>query len=742
MITKCNVMMRNCYGISSLDYEFEFTYVNKRDGETYNTIVAIYAPNGLMKTSMADSFQDYSNGKMPADRVYSENKSEFSILDQDGNKIPNNAIFVVESINEVYKSERMSTLLASDSLKAKYDEVYRAVQDKSETLLKALRKKMEMRSNIDNIYIEDLGRSGESFVTALGSVERQVDEESYLKEFSNVSYKILFTDKNVYNLFSDTEFKDLISEYADVYQRLLSESRFFRQGVFNHTNAADVAKNLAENGWFEVGHTVKLKSKDGDDPDDITDRKTLEKYIDDEKVRILSDPTLEEMFAKIDDKFDTIPLKKFRDHLLENRHVIAELNDVGALKRKICTAYLSELKAEYTSLMEEYDGSKEKIKLIVDEANTEATSWDEVLREFNDRFSVPFKVRVTNKSDVVLGVTAPQLEFVFQSLDGKEERVIEQKSLLNVLSNGERRAFYILNIIFEVKARIKDGQETVIIFDDIADSFDYKNKYAIIEYLYEISNEENFRMIVLSHNFDFYRTIKSRLPVSSKCRLIAERYDDSIKLIEDNIGENPFRSWIKNLNDPKSVIGCIPFVRNIAEYTGNDFVYMELTKILHATNDSKTITFNQVKIAFGKVLTEEVMRNFYDADTLVISEIDSICKEISASEHSKVDLLEKIVLSIGIRLAAERFLIEEIGIHDVKYVKNIKGAPTGKLVGKFREIYSNNDSAKRQIEIVKRVGLMTPQNIHVNSFMFEPILDMSPDHLKKLYHEVINIKSP
>ena len=28
---------------------------------------------------------------------------------------------------------------------------------------------------------------------------------------------------------------------------------------------------------------------------------------------------------------------------------------------------------------------------------------------------------------------------------------------------------------------------------------------------------------------------------------------------------------------------------------------------------------------------------------------------------------------------------------------------------------------------------MTPENIHINSFMFEPILDLSDNHLKKLY---------
>ena len=31
---------------------------------------------------------------------------------------------------------------------------------------------------------------------------------------------------------------------------------------------------------------------------------------------------------------------------------------------------------------------------------------------------------------------------------------------------------------------------------------------------------------------------------------------------------------------------------------------------------------------------------------------------------------------------------------------------------------------------------MTPENIHLNSFMYEPILDISEFHLKHLYKEI------
>lgn len=34
---------------------------------------------------------------------------------------------------------------------------------------------------------------------------------------------------------------------------------------------------------------------------------------------------------------------------------------------------------------------------------------------------------------------------------------------------------------------------------------------------------------------------------------------------------------------------------------------------------------------------------------------------------------------------------------------------------------------------------MTPENIHLNSFMYEPILDMSDIHLKDLYKRVTGI---
>ena len=64
-----------------------------------------------------------------------------------------------------------------------------------------------------------------------------------------------------------------------------------------------------------------------------------------------------------------------------------------------------------------------------------------------------------------------------------DNAAVEKAALMKVLSQGEKKALYVLNILFEIEVRKKAKQDTLLIVDDIADSFDYKNKYAIIPYL-------------------------------------------------------------------------------------------------------------------------------------------------------------------------------------------------------------------------------------------------------------------
>ncbi len=132
---------------------------------------------------------------------------------------------------------------------------------------------------------------------------------------------------------------------------------------------------------------------------------------------------------------------------------------------------------------------------------------------------MPFTVQVENQDDVILSDAAPTLGFNFH--DGRSSAAINQDKLLKVLSQGEKRALYILNILFEIEIRVKAEQEILIVIDDIADSFDYKNKYAIVEYLKDVASVAHFSLLLLTHNFDFHRIICSRVGVNRNNRLIA-----------------------------------------------------------------------------------------------------------------------------------------------------------------------------------------------------------------------------
>lgn len=95
----------------------------------------------------------------------------------------------------------------------------------------------------------------------------------------------------------------------------------------------------------------------------------------------------------------------------------------------------------------------------------------------------------------------------------------------------------------------------------------------------------------------------------------------------------------------------------------------------------------------------------------------------------------KIVLSIAIRIAAEKFMAGKI--KDAKFVDSIESNQTPKLLAKFKELFPDDVDT---IETIQRVVLMTPENIHLNSFMYEPILDMSDEHLRNLYKDVLALK--
>ena len=715
---KVIVDFENCYGIKKLKYEFNF--------ENRKTFT-IYSPNGDMKTSFANTFRDITKGLDSKDLIFPEYISKRNVIDEDGNEIAGENILVIEPYNETYKSEKVSTLLVNAKLRNEYEKINIKIDEKKNELLETLKPLSGIRTGLEEIISNVFTKLDNGFFKAISRIKDEVLEDTP-SLFEGIIYKKIFSDKTE-KFLSSREIREKIKEYITKYDELIGHSKYLKRGVFNHTNAATIAKNLKDNGFFKAKHTINLISNE--EKKEIKTEKELEKIIEKEKQEILTNPELVLIFNDLDKKISVNKdLRDFREYLLQNIVIVPELSNLEAFKEKLWISYLKLKKEVFILLVQEYEKGKKEIEQIIDQAKNEITHWSKVIDIFNKRFSVPFKLSIGNQDQVILNSQAPVVQFNF--IDRNSSKLINESDLLTVLSTGEKRALYLLNILFKVEARKTSNIETLFILDDIADSFDYKNKYAIIEYLKEISEYDIFYQIILSHNYDFFRTVSSRLDMLRKYKLNTDKTESEIKIFEEKYQNNPFVHWKNNLStDMSMLVATIPFVRNIAEFTGEDKIFQKMTSLLHYKTDSDSITIEDLEQFFKLILKDKQDLSLLNPKEKVITKIFEVAESISEDTSDKLDLEKKICLSIAIRLKAEIFMVKSI--NDNTFWTTITKNQSNALIEKYKNKFPSETGS---IQLLEQVNLMTPENIHINSFMYEPILDMSNHHLKKLYHDI------
>lgn len=714
---KLNVDLKNCYGISELNHCFDFT-----DSSGY----AIYAPNGFMKTSMSKTFDDYAKGRDSSDLIFPDRVTVRAFTDGAGTAIAAESIFVIEPYNQEFSSERTSLLLVNAAIKQQYDDALKQISEKLSTLLGKLKQLSGLTGRTVTPETEMLKVFGSSGVAdLLESLEQNVADTQPSK-LADLVYCEIFNDKTIALLESGT-IKDQLEEYIKRYNDLVSKSDVLSK-QFNHYSAGSLNKELSANGFFAAKHTINLHTKDG--KKEITSADELSKKIDEERQRIFADKDLTLKFDAIDKKIQNAELRKFRDYLFDNQDILPELKNYKKLQKDVWTAYLVNQKSLYDDFLVQFKAGKVTIEDAIRQAKEERTDWEKVVETFNKRFFVPFKMSVANQDDVILKGTKPSITFKFS--DGEREGEVPRDSLLKVLSQGEKRALYILNILFEIQSRQKQGGLTILVVDDIADSFDYKNKYAIIEYLKDISNSGSFHCIFLSHNFDFYRSISGRLDLKRDFKLMASKSGRKLMLTKELYQNNPFSFWRDNLTDPSYCISAIPFVRNLAEYCGHKADYLTLTALLHVKATTDAITLDDLCVIYKRILVDKSTLALTPATRTVIDVLTQEAEAIAAETDDHIELEKKIVISIAIRLLAERHMIKRI--NNQALVDAIKKNQTVELLKEYKR---GARGSAEEIETLEQVNLITPENIHLNSFMYEPILDMGSAHLRSLYLRVM-----
>lgn len=718
--------IKNCYGIGRMTSDIEL--------KDENPVAIVYAPNGTMKTSLTRIFQQILAGKAPCDDIYTDRESSYSIT-IDGTSIDKSNTYVFAN-TDLDATKQISTFLANAQLRQQYEDIYQQLDKSKKTLTKRIKNLAQSSDCEKEILAAFRTSDDDNFFDCLVLIGQQLDAGEEALEY-DFRFNDMFEEEGPIRDFISDNHATIVL-YFNKYQELLSHSRLYSTGPqsFGTGQATTLLKSVSDNRFFLANHKFELG-----DGQVISSKSEMEQIIKEEKEAIITDPEITKLFETFEEKLQkNTGLRGFKDVIQSYPELIPELLDYDRFQQKILRGYLSRCRVELHEVTTLYLSKRDELKDIISHAQHDVSQWEQVVNLFNTRFFVPFTLELQNKSDILL--SSKTAELIFKYSDGGEQPVAkERKTLIEHLSTGEQKAFFILQNIFELEARKAKGQQTLLVFDDVADSFDYKNKYAIIEYLHDLSQTGMFKMLILTHNFDFYRTVCSRL---RPCYAPFAYKDETTREVELKSGiyktDILKNRLLKRLSDKRSFIASIPFVRNLIEYTEGDSTdkYHTLTACLHVKDTTPFITMADIMAVFqGSVQAAKTASITFGAEnylTALFAEADAIMRD-----PNEIDLVNKLVLSMAIRIKAEQYMRSVLTAEELSTVKDNNNL-TSNLVGVFKQHYAAG--LPEECRLMNRVLMLTSENIHINNFMFEPLVEISILHIKQLYAEIKALQSP
>ena len=162
------------------------------------------------------------------------------------------------------------------------------------------------------------------------------------------------------------------------------------------------------------------------------------------------------------------------------------------------------------------------------------------------------------------------------------------------------------------------------------------------------------------------------------------------------------------------MLGSIPFYRNICDYLGKEDELNKLTCLLHIKKtpiETETTSFGDICRLLFTVSHIEIEPNNQEECYLTV--LYNQANSISSCDNDDLAIEEKEVLAI----AKAEVLKAEAEIKD--------------LSKKCKE-YCSDDEKK----VIEEINIITPDSIHLNSFMFEPLIDVSGWELKDNYQKI------
>jgi hypothetical protein len=236
-MNQLKVELENCFGIKRLNHEFNFT--------RENNVNVIYAKNGLMKTSFTKVFKKFQEGKESEikDLIF-EDREPIKNIQADNIDINKEEIFVINSFEQEYQSENISTLLINEDMKRRLTEIIRIknrifdnLKDKSGL---EINKEISTKGllKLEEQFIKDFNFTEQSFLQNIENISFNDDHVC-----SDIEYSKVF-NKAVLNNITKVHFQNSIRYYLERSNEIYQNYTFFESGTFNPPKLKSIEKEL------------------------------------------------------------------------------------------------------------------------------------------------------------------------------------------------------------------------------------------------------------------------------------------------------------------------------------------------------------------------------------------------------------------------------------------------------------------------------------------------------------------
>ena len=696
--------VENAFGIKSLHLNLE------NDKKMYQEL--IYSKNGSFKTSFSNTLYNLSNGTL--ENVFDRLTDEKAILDisilENGKEIKNfDNRFVVFS-REIY--EQHSKLLSDYSSEL---ETLTIDKKNSEYINELLTEEtIEIKLQIDN-YLKGTGLNFEILLDMFSNLE-----DGYLdriiqllntiinheaQDISEINIKKIY--QKAYDIVDQSEFQSKISNYIQVLENKINaqlfDKNFNENNCLQFINNVDKAKYLSET----KSRGLFLKDKVYYDIDEV------KKIFEEEIKKISKDPEIIEQSKEITKLMGTAKESEFLKESIQKNPLLVKQLSAG--RKNILLSYLKSSSIDYNYWLEVVKKAKKELNNVLKIAQDKQTNFERAIEIYKNRFHPIFDIKIVNKAESMLGIKTPTITFYHNRYC---EIPVSETKLSQILSSGEKTTLNILKFIVEYENCKK--YHPFIILDDIVETFDYSNRYAFMEYINDLVNLD-VPTIVMTHNFEFYRTVSKRIPKLRKS--VASDNSNGVVDIQTNNRINKNMENVLKCSNIYDFFCAIPYLREIKTILLEDT--KTLDSCLHYKENTSKLQIKDILLQFPSNAIKSLK---IDENDIYMEKLFEIADNLSGFDD--FDIVKKTILSLSCRLLIERKIIA----NNFNLLTNINTNQTAQLLDLYGEKLFPN--VKKYLEAVQ---LSTPEFIHANAFMYEPLIDINGKYLFELYNQIKKI---